>query len=304
MTFIAFLNELSFPIGPLDEAAARESAKGLIDTLRKLRQLHANAALHSSSPLTQIQMGEGVWLGSLLGDAQYRDEWRFLRGFENRAPFRVGLGETYAMDCEYRFQGTTAEGLGIAHTVGTLGVSFGFDPWLQPVVELERTYLLENGDTEQQMVEVQHASLPSHLVTHEEWLRRQPLSAIADGDELWVERDTLFPHLRFLPRSEAQIREFKAGELRFLSAASAMMDLELAVAGWDTVADAQPNFLSKTTPEHEMRRKKFKFPDLSGTERYFDMHSRYTPGAGRVHFWLDRANGQAQVAHVGEKVPD
>ena len=304
MTFIAFLNELSSPSGPLDEAATRESAKGLIDTLRALRRVHASAALHSSSPLTQIQLSEGVWLGGLFNDAQYRDEWRFLRGFENRAPFRVGMGETFGMDTEYHFQGASAEGLGLAHLVGTLGISFGFDPWLQPTVELERTYFLEDGNEAQDTVQVQHASLPEHLVTHDEWLRRQPLSAIADGDELWAERDTLFPNLRFLPRAEAQIRVLKAGELRFLSAANALMDLELAVAVWDTATDAQPNFLSKTTPEGETRRKKFKFHDLSGSERYFDMHSRYTPGAGRVHFWLDRAHRQAQVAHVGEKVPD
>lgn len=304
MTFIAFLNELSFPNGPLDEAAAREAAKRLIETLRALRRVHASAALHSSSPLPQIQMGDGLWLGGLFGDPEYRDEWRFLRAFENRAPFRIGLGDTFGMDSEYHFQGTPADGLGLAHTVKTLGVSFGFDPWFQSTIALERTYLIENGESEEEAVEVKHVSLPEHVDTHDEWLRRQPLLAIADGNELWAERATLFPHLRFLPRSEGQVRDFKPGELRFLSAASALMDLELAISAWDTTADAQPKFLSKTTPEHETRRKKFKFDDLSGTERSFDMHSRYTPGAGRVHFWLDRANGQAQVAHVGEKVPD
>jgi len=304
MTFIAFLNELSFPTGPLDQAVARESAKGLIDTLRALRRVHSSAALHSSSPLTQIQFGEGVWLSSLFSDAQYRDEWRFLRGFENRSPFRVGLGETFGMDTEYRFQGIPAEGLGLAHVVGTLGISFCLGPWLQPMVELDRTYFLEDGNHAQEDVQVHHASSSENLVTHDEWLRRQPLSAIADGRELWEKRDKLFPNLRFLPRTEVQIRLFKAGELRFLSAANALMDLELAVASWDAVVDAQPKFLSKITPEGETRRKKFKFLDLSGDERYFDMHSRYTPGAGRVHFWLDRAQRQAQIAHIGEKVPD
>jgi hypothetical protein len=82
------------------------------------------------------------------------------------------------------------------------------------------------------------------------------------------------------------------------------MDLELAIAKWIIEDAPLPTFRTKVTPEHQQRRKKFIFKDLSGTARYFDLHSRYTPGAGRVHLWCDRTNGFATIAHVGEKVPD
>lgn len=304
MTFIAFLNELSFPAGPLDEAAARTAIRGLIATLRSLRNVHASAALHSSVPLPEIPLGDEAWLGTLLSGGEWLDEWRYLRGFENRAPFRVGLGETFGLESEYRHQGAVAEGLGLAHALGTLGISLGYEPWIRPTIELDHIFLRDDGGSDQDKVEVAHATLPDHVQVHDEWLRRTPLASIVDGDALWERRDEVFPHLRFLPRTEGHLRILKAGELRFRSAANGLMDLELAVASWSTANDPLPTFRSKVTPEHEMRRKKFLFDDLSGVKRHFDLHSRFTPGAGRIHFWCDRATGLAQIAHVGEKVPD
>lgn len=304
MTFIAFLNELSFPTGAVDAEAAEAAVFGLAKTLQSLRRVQSRAALHSSVPLASIPLGDGRWLGTVMAEGGSRDEWRFLRAFENRAPFRVDLGAAFGLEAEYRLGNALAEGLGLSHSVGTLSVSFANEPWLVPTVPLHRMSLDEDGEFDEQVVEVHHAATPAHVIGHEEWLRRKPAEQVRDGDELWAQRAEIFPHLRFLPRTEAHLRAFRAGEVRLASARHALMDLEIATARWNTKDTAMPAFLTKTTPEKEQRSKLFHFDDLSGVERCFDWHSRYTPGAGRVHFWCDRSSGRLTIAHVGEKVPD
>lgn len=303
MTFIAFLNELSFPVGDVDAEAAEAAVLGLVKTLQSLRRIQSSAALHSSVPLASIPLGDKRWLGTVMAEGRSRDEWRFLRSFENRAPFRVNLGEAFGLESEYHHDDVLAEGLGLSHSVGTLGVSFANEPWLVPTVPLRRISLDENGGFDEQDVQVHHAATPTHVTGHEEWLRRMPSEQVRDGDELWARRAEIFPHLLFLPRTEAHLRAFKVGEICLASARHALMDLEIAAARWNTKDAAMPTFLTKTTPEKEQRSKLFYFNDLSGVERCFDWHSRYTPGAGRVHFWCDRSSGRLTIAHVGEKVP-
>jgi hypothetical protein len=304
MTFIAFLNELSFPTGAVNVEAAEAVVLGLAKTLQSLRRIQSSAALHSSVPLASIPLGDDRWLGTVMAKGGSRDEWRLLRGFENRAPFRVDLGEAFGLEAEYFHDDVLAEGLGLSHIVGTLGVSFANEPWLVPTMQLHRISLDEDGEFDKQVVHINHAATPAHIAGHDEWLRRTPAEQVRDGDELWARRAEIFPHLLFLSRTEAHLRGFKAGEIRLASARHALMDREIAAARWNTKDATMPTFLTKTTPEKEQRSKLFYFNDLSGVERCFDWHSRYTPGAGRVHFWCDRASGRLTIAHVGEKVPD
>lgn len=302
MTFIAFLNELSFPIGAMDEKGAEAAVVGLARTLQSLRRIHSSAALHSSVPLALIPLGDEQWLGPVMATGRNRDEWRLLRGFENRAPFRVELGQAFGLEAEYRHNDVLADGLGLSHTVGTLGVSFAEEPWLVPTVALQRMSLNDNGECDEQVVQVHHAATPAHVTGHEEWLRRMPGERVRDGEELWSRRAEIYPHLLFLPRTEPHLRAFKAGEIYLASAQNALMDLEIAAARWKTKDAAMPTFLTKVTPEGEHRSKLFNFDDLLGVQRCFNWHSRYTPGAGRVHFWCDRSSGLLTIAHVGEKV--
>jgi hypothetical protein len=302
MTFIAFLNELSFPEGAVEAETAEAAVLGLVKTLQSLRQIHSSTALHSSVPLALIPLGDEQWLGTVMATSHRRDEWRFLRGFENRAPFRVDRGEAFGLEAEYRHNGMLADGLGLSHTVGTLCVSFPNEPWLVSTVSLYRVALDEDCECDEQFVEVRHAATPEHVTSHDEWLRQVPGEQVRNGEELWARRSEIFPHLQFLPRTEAHLRAFKVGDIRLASARKALMDLEIAAARWNKSDNAMPGFLTKTTPEGEQRSKLFCFDDLLGVERCFNWHSRYTPGAGRVHFWCDRSSGRLTIAHVGEKV--
>jgi hypothetical protein len=303
MTFLVFLNELSCPVDAYDEAVAQGAVAGLVATLKALRKVQGTAALHSSVPLGQISLGKDAWLGAL-AEGPLRDEWRYLRGFDNRAPFRVDLGQAFGLESEYRYEDECAEGLGLSHALGTLSVSLAFARWNHSTLELQRIYMADDGEFSSEQVEICHACSAQHISALDEWLRRAPLAHVNDGDDLWHRRGELFPHLQFLAQVEGQVRGLRAGEVRLHSAAAGLMDLEVAVARWDYKDTPLPTFLTKVTPEHEQRRKKFQFKNLAGVVQSFDQHSRFTPGAGRIHLWCDRSNGTATIAHVGEKVPD
>jgi hypothetical protein len=134
------------------------------------------------------------------------------------------------------------------------------------------------------------------------WLRRVPWVDPTDGDDLWTNRTTRFPRLRFLARVEAQVRALKSGTPELIAINQRLWEIQTALAEWDFAAEPLPRFRTKVTPEHEQRRDKFNFADTDGRIRCFDMHARYTPGAGRIHLWCDRANGTASIAHIGQKV--
>lgn len=80
-----------------------------------------------------------------------------------------------------------------------------------------------------------------------------------------------------------------------------LVKLEQAVAEWPDGHEA-PQWKTKVTGEYEMRRKHCEFPDLDGVVRVFELHARFTPGAGRLHFRLVSADRTARVAYIGRKI--
>jgi hypothetical protein len=75
-----------------------------------------------------------------------------------------------------------------------------------------------------------------------------------------------------------------------------------AIADWNPKMQAVPAWRSKISPEGEQRRQLCRFTDLDGKVRVFDLHGRFTPGEGRVHFRLVPEERKARVAYVGLKL--
>ena len=261
-------------------------------------------ALHSSVTLTNVPLGDSHFLTTLRDDAESRDEWRFLRSLENRAPFRIGLGQDIPADVEYRWNGVTAEGLGFAHMFDGIALSFAGESWGTPFVDVVRLEMDEGGDISEAPVSVRNASTLEHIDAHRNWCRSRALIEPEDGDELWLTREQRFPRIYFLSRVEAQIRSLKAGNPHLTVVNQRLWEIQAALAAWDHENHPLPAFQSKVSPEHENRRALFMFSDQNNVQRCFDLHLRFTPGAGRIHLWCDRSDGTAQIAHVGEKVAD
>ncbi|MGC4805084.1 hypothetical protein [Micromonospora sp. DT233] len=80
-----------------------------------------------------------------------------------------------------------------------------------------------------------------------------------------------------------------------------LAELELATADWETTKDGTPHWRSKVTPESESRKALCYFNDTDGVSRLFEWHARLTPGAGRLHFRMERSQQQLVIAYIGGK---
>lgn len=268
--------------------------------------------LIAKHPVTALQIAVGHPVGKWAGDPRHRDLWVRLRQMQSKAPYKAVYpeGETYS-DVGYRHDGVAVEGLGAAHLMDGVGVSLPVSPcWHASRLTLVREQLLDEG-AELTEVAIPHAATPAHVDEHTPWIReraeaarRGDLSAVRTGSQLLAGSAAFFPHLRFLPRAEAQLRALKP--IWVHPVRKRLAELEQALAGWDPVGEPEgPKWGSYTTPEHQQRKDKFcVFADLDGASRYFDTHLRFTPHEGRLHFRFLAEERRVHIAHIGEKLLD
>lgn len=309
MTMYVFLNELSQPRGSIAAQPGAAVVDGLVDLLRSIKRRRRDAVLHSAVPLRDVQIGDSYSVGAWSGDGDRREEWRFLRSLQDRAPFQVRLSELGidVMETDYRFDDRGAEGLGLAHLFGGLAVSLDYDPrWRELHMRVLREALEETDDGEVDIVAVEveavHASHPDHIADHTDWLETACRQPVTDGADLWRRRAELFGSLEFLPRVAGQLAALPASHPWFGAAVVRLTELNDAMREWDPAGSPEPHYRSRVTPEHSQRKMLCRFEDLDGELRVFDIHARFTPGSGRLHFRLDAPRRKAVVAHIGRKL--
>ncbi len=305
MTLLALLNELSYPCAARSKDEADSVAEALVETLRNLKAQGRNLALVTAEPLLAVQIVQGYPLGQWGREGRNRDRFRYLRTLQNRAPF-TSVGRQYLdPQVEYEHEGRPAEGLGLAHALPALAVSLAYaGAWLAERVPVTRRSLeeLEDGNAElvESVLDVRHASSPRHVAAHKAWLVSVESDGLVTGEQIWRERGSIFPNLQFLPRVEAQLIGLEPTLLQ--SVKRRLLELDDAARTWHPRLQAAPNWQSYVTGEAENRKRLCYFSDLDGEHRLFDLHARFTPTAGRIHFRLAPDRGMLVIAHVGRKL--
>lgn len=299
MRLIAFLNELSHPSDEASDELAKASVTNLIQLLRSIKKIRPGLELHSTLPLTSINIGRQRTFSSLKTNGDTREEWQFLRGLENRAFYLAG--ETRDLSTDYEHRGVQCVGLGLAHAFDALAVSFEGIPWRDSSLELLCRTLDADGNISESQEFVRHAATETNLQVIMDWLKTIPTKTFMNGEDLWNSRHEHFPSLRFLPRTEQQIVELKGGSSSLNPISLRLWQLERAATNWQPDS-ALPEFLSKVTPEHEQRKNLCQFESTASGTKSFDLHLRYTPGAGRIHIWCNSADRTIEIAHIGSKL--
>ena len=101
---------------------------------------------------------------------------------------------------------------------------------------------------------------------------------------------------------EDQLRGLRQGTPALGQVHHRLVELSAAVGAWDLAAPGGPSWSSKVSPEAEQRKVLCQFRDVDGVTRCFDLHARFTPGAGRIHFRLVAGSRLARVAYIGAKI--
>lgn len=303
MRVLLFFNELSCSKA-LPKEQVDEAMKRFVAVLRKIAAQRNDTALISDVKLQELELAPGYYLAEWSGRPAHVDQWRWIRSMQNRAPFSSVLPPGVGDGADYTCAGQPAHGLGAAHllngTLVSLPVDSAWDAsWVQGVrcllVEDPNGELIKLTDT----IEVRHVSTPEHVDSHMEWIKRAGIPNFERGSELWEARGDLYPNLLFLPRTEHQFAGLRLDWV--VSAALELSRIDHAISDWNPQRTKTPTWRSKVTPESQSRKRLCEFEDLDGVVRCFDLHGRFTPGHGRVHFRLVPEKRCATIANIGLK---
>ncbi|MFJ4869507.1 hypothetical protein [Streptomyces sp. NPDC088757] len=308
-----FLNEKSCETTADPERVNRAMTELVRAVVAVAREDRPGTVLVAREPVNALWLAKDHPIAKWVGSPGAKELWQRLLLMQTKYPHEDAYpdGETFS-DVAYSHEGIPVSGLGAAHLMGGASVSLLLEShWDADRITLEREELLDGKDGGSAVtdVEVPHAATRAHVDTHLAWIREETRAALRDdltgirtGAELWEQCPDLFPHLRFLPRVEKQVRELKQYWVHPVRKRLAEMDR--AVLHWDAVKELDgPQWGSVVTPEHSARKRDYcRFTDLDGTQQYFDTHLRFTPGAGRLHFRFLKDTRKVHIAHIGHKL--
>jgi hypothetical protein len=236
-----------------------------------------------------------------------RERRQFLLSLGQLAPFREAerlFGESDPGVSEYVFDGQPFDGLvvigiGFADLYGSLAVSFDYDRrWCLQSVPVRVVQLLDEGEKTSRTL-VPHAASARDIAAHRIWLLEVIRRDIRDAASLWALRNDLLPKLRFHPAVQGDLEDLQPSA--FMQVVTWLFRANDQLEGWNPETTPTPQYPPHTTGEGQIRRQLFWIQD-QGELRCFHMHGRYTPGAGRIHFWLSTAEQRIVVGYVGRKV--
>lgn len=304
MRVLLFFNELSCS-APQPREHVDEGMKRFVAVLREVAKRRGDVALISEVKLQDLELAPGYYLAEWKSQRANVDLWRRIRAFQQRAPFSSVLPPGVGERAEYRFAGRPAKALGAAHLLDGLSVSLPVEPvWNAALLQADRRVLTEDPDGQpiliEESVDVRHASAADHCGFHADWIKQTGLPDLRRGADIWTECGDLFPHLRFLPRTESQFAELRQDWV--VPAAQELARIDHAIGDWDPKLTRVPTWRSKVTADSETRKRRCRFEDLDGEVRVFDLHGRFTPGDGRVYFRLDPGARKAIIANIGLKL--
>jgi hypothetical protein len=307
MARIVFLNEKSRLSGNINLFDAGKTFDSFVDLMVELRKLVPRLSLISEDSLPSLALGNSYSVSRWLNDTA-RERRQFLLSLSSMAPFRSArdlFGDpdpdgvsVYQFDGP-PFDGLVVEGIGLADMYGVLAVSFVQDAgWRIENVPVKVEHLTEDQSFNR-TGSVAHAACKEHVAKHRDRLLEIARRDIRNADTLWDERADFFPRLRFLPEVLTDLNALQLPA--FMQVVNWLFKMNDAVEVWDPSRAPTPQYPPHTTPEHEMRKALFNFRDGVET-RCFHMHGRYTPGAGRIHFWLSVAERKVVVGYIGAKL--
>lgn len=274
------------------------------EALNRLSKLRKKSFLLSDVRIGEIALGADK-LVSFLSEGAIRDQVRVLLSYSNRSPYG-SFSELDAEGVECFCGGISSKGILYASMLQTIAISFStHTAWGGPFINAQLRELVESSqrcEIVESDVDVRNISSHQHIDRHVDFLSEYRAQSFEAGRDVWAARSDSFPSLIFLRDVERQLDGFIGGGLAFEQMVNRLHELDAATSSWNPVAQPFPVWRSKVTPEGERRKNLCKFLDDAGAEHTYDLHARFTPGAGRVHFRLIPALAKIEIAYIGVKL--
>lgn len=311
MSLEMVLNELSCVPAP-DIPTARQRMTLLIGMLQAAVRCGVRRQLRTCSEPAHVLLANDYPIWRWQSDeAVEREERTWFRSVATQCPLQAGLDGQAVNDqilrCEHRCNGATASGLGMAHLLEGLGVSFHCDPyWRYPRITVEQTLINDDLTLETMPVDVRHGCEEAHVRSNIDWIRTRLADAVEDGEQLWRERTRRFPGLVFAGRSERQLRDMNGGETHFVQVYRHLFVLSTCFASWDGGAwnldGVKWSPESQQTLDHATYGPMRVFVCSDGIERKFTYHTKLIGANVRIYF---RPHGprRAEVVYIGKHIP-
>jgi len=192
-------------------------------------------------------------------------------------------------DCLYRGQNALGLGAASPYMFNALSISMVSDSiWDEAYIGVNIT-IFDGEDLNEEACDIRHIYQNLHLNIHTVWLQAQKRPNVPNGQVLWLKRNTLFPNLIFCDHVRGQISGFSGNQPEFIQMQKRLYELEEYASKRQAGVFNAEALPSKVTPESITRGNEFASklirdcPD--GKTRFFDWHARFTPGAGRIHFF-------------------
>lgn len=206
----------------------------------------------------------------------------------------------------FSYNGIPCKGLGWASEAIENTVALGFkqkDVWDNDIYDVDISLLDEDGNEQLLTSKCKHVVSPDGIEKQRDFLV-QKINIPTKGKVLARRTTKLFPHLKFAEQTFDQLDKIKDSSV-IQQIYWRLLDLE-RVAASSTTSVSPEKFRYKTTPESETRSRlpqlKILFSD--GKTRLCSWHSRFTPGAGRIHFCPNESEQIFYIGYIGEKIAD
>ncbi len=296
-------NELSESIADGDELAAASC----IETFCRLviDPRCRPITLITPSHFLQSEVVPGYSVGRVLASESIEDEVVRKRAKSLLANSRKDFEEyeSEAADSECRLGECRARGLGLAHRLGGIGVSFlSHERWNCSDLELSELAIV-GDDLENRIAHVPHAANAAHLDEHEALLQQSAPDAF-DGKTVWNSRGKLFPSLDFCDAVGAQLSQLSSNDPRLKSIFRGFSDLQSYCESWsdghfDIKKISNASGESEPTMNQYSAERTFKCPD--GEHRVFEWHVKRW--RMRIHFIDLPKTKRILVGYAGEHLP-
>jgi hypothetical protein len=311
------LNELSLQEPAPNQEVAKQWMSCFVKTIKTVKEQGVKVNLRTKDDFHTTVLAPNYPLRRWFNDQSVDQVERlFIKTLATKTPFSTEIAnleiksiENNTGTSEFIHQGKQAIGLGVAYLLNTISVSLlSNEKWncSQLLLEMIRMDDDEDGEIVNEIVEIVHASCREHIYEHTNWFQKCLREKVLNGLDIWNQREELFPNLVFCDDVYKQVQSLSSGAPILRQVIKRLFEMEETCKSWTDGVFDMDSLPCKVSPESDSRLKRlkkqltFRCPDSD--ERVFSWHVRMTPGAWRLHFFVDSELGKIIIGYIGLKI--